>query len=66
MNEENLSKLEEIVPKIKADFADTYNVSTTDITLNISTHGYLHLYTETEEGNYSDHFCRYLPDAGGE
>lgn len=66
MNEENLSKLGEIVTKIKEDFADTYNVSVSDICLHVSPAGYLHLYTENKEGKYSDHFCRYLPVAGGE
>ena len=46
MNEENLSKLAEIVTKIKEDFADTYNVSTSNICLHVSPAGYLHLYAE--------------------
>lgn len=46
MNEENLSNLAEIVTKIKEDFADTYDVSASDICLHVSPAGYLHLYAE--------------------
>lgn len=62
MNEENLSNLAEIVTKIKEDFADTYNVNTSDICLYVSPAGYLHLYAENEEGAYSSHFCRYISE----
>ena len=65
MDKDDLEKLAEIVVKIKADFADTYDVSVSDICLHVSPTGYLHLYTENKEGEYSDHFCRYLPVAGG-
>lgn len=65
MNEENLFKLGEIVTKIKEDFADVYDVNTSDITLNISATGYLHIYAKNK-GKYSVDFYKYLPVAGGE
>ena len=65
MNEENLSNLAEIVAKIKADFADVYDVNTNDIALNISATGYLHIYAKNK-GKYSVDFYKYLFGAGEE
>lgn len=61
MNKENLSKLSEIVAKVKDDFAETYNVGVDDICLYVSPSGYLHLYTESKESDYADHFSRWIP-----
>lgn len=60
MNEENLTKLAEMVAKVKNDFAETYNVSVNDICLYVSPGGYIHLYAETKEGEYADHFSRWV------
>lgn len=57
MDKDDLEKLAEIFAKIKAD---TYDVSESDICLHASPAGYLHLYAENKEREYSDHFCRYL------
>lgn len=65
MDKDDLEKLAEIVAKIKADFADVYDVNTNDITLNISATGYLHIYAKNK-GKYSVDFYKYLFGAGEE